>query len=357
MAGGAGYPPGPVDSGGLWLAVAAVIPWAVPLQIEPVSPEVAAETRAFNDRLEAMLATIPPAHVVPPGVVRAGRRAGRGTFPAPVYLPELRDLEIPGRAGPLRLRIARPTSAARGIYLHIHGGGWMLGAADLQDPGLAALAVGAGLVVASVEYRLAPEHPFPAGPEDCEDAARWLLAHGARELDAPAVFTIGGESAGAHLSVLTLLRLRDHGDLARSFCASNLVYGAFDLSLTPSQRSWGDRNLVLSRPIIDYFAGAFAPGRSLEQRRDPEISPLYADLRGLPPALFSVGTLDPLLDDSLFMHARWLAAGNVSELRVWPDGVHGFNGFPIGLGRLADAAMYAYLAGMLPAGGSAPAVC
>lgn len=322
----------------------------MPLPVEPVSPEVAAETRAFNDRLEAMLALIPQAHQVPPAVVRAGRRAGRGTFPAPVYLPALRDLEIPGRAGPLKLRIARPAAAARGIYLHLHGGGWMLGAADLQDPALAALADATGLVVASVDYRLAPEHPFPAGPDDCEDAARWLLAHGARELDAPPVYAIGGESAGAHLSVLTLLRLRDHGDLARSFAAANLVYGAFDLSLTPSQRLWGERNLVLSRPIIDYFATAFAPERTLEQRRAPEISPLYADLRGLVPALFTVGTLDPLLDDSLFMHARWCAAGNAGELRIWPDGVHGFNSFPLALGRLADAAMYAYIAGMLPPG-------
>jgi acetyl esterase/lipase len=330
----------------------------MPLHVEPVSPEVAAETRAFNDRLEAMLAAIPQAHQVPPAVVRAGRRAGRGTFPAPVYLPELRDLEIAGRAGSLKLRVARPPGPARGLYLHIHGGGWMLGAADLQDPALASLAAATGLVAVSVDYRLAPEHPFPAGPDDCEDAARWLLARGARELDAPPVYAIGGESAGAHLSVLTLLRLRDDpagGDLARSFCAANLVYGAYDLSLTPSQRLWGDRNLVLSRPIIDYFGRSFAPERSLEQRRAPEVSPLYADLRGLVPALFTVGTLDPLLDDSLFMHARWCAAGNAGELRVWPDGVHGFNGFPIALGRLADAAMYEYLARMVPAGQSVQA--
>ena len=318
------------------------------LRIEPVTPEVAAETRAFNDRLEATLARIPSAHTVPPALVRAGRRAGKGPFPAPVFLPHLRDLEIPARAGPLRLRVARPPSAARGVYLHMHGGGWMLGAADLQDPDLTALAAATGLVAVSVDYRLAPEHPFPAGPDDCEDAARWLLAHGPRVLDAPPIFTIGGESAGAHLAVLTLLRLRDHGDLARAFRAANLVYGAYDLSLTPSQRAWGDRNLVLSRPLIEYFADAFVPGRSLEQRRVPEISPLYADLRGLVPALFTVGTLDPLLDDSLFMATRWRAAGNHGELRVWPDAVHGFNAFPLALARLADAAMFEFIARMLP---------
>lgn len=319
----------------------------MPLRVEPVPEHIADETRGFNARLEAMLASLPSAHTVPPAVVRAGRRVGKGTFPAPVFLPEMRDLEIPGRAGALRLRVARPPSGARGVYLHIHGGGWMLGGADLQDTELTTLAAATGLVAASVEYRLAPEHPFPAGPDDCEDAARWLLAHGARILDTPPIFAIGGESAGAHLAVLTLIRLRDDGDLARCFSAANLVYGAYDLSMTPSQRAWGDRNLVLSRPLIDYFAGAFAPGRSLEQRRVPEISPLYADLRNLVPALFTVGTLDPLVDDTLFMETRWHAAGNACELRVWPDAVHGFNAFPLGLARLADAAIFEYLARML----------
>lgn len=319
----------------------------MPLRVEPVPDHIADETRAFNARLEAMLASLPSAHTVPPAVVRAGRRVGKGTFPAPVFLPEMRDLEIPGRAGVLRLRVARPPSGASGVYLHIHGGGWMLGGADLQDRELTALAAATGLVAASVDYRLAPEHPFPAGPDDCEDAARWLLAHGARVLDTPPVFVIGGESAGAHLAVLTLIRLRDDGDLARRFSAANLVYGAYDLSMTPSQRAWGDRNLVLSRPLIDYFAGAFAPGRSLEQRRAPEISPLYADLRDLVPALFTVGTLDPLLDDTLFMETRWHAAGNTCELRVWPDAVHGFNAFPLALARLADAAIFEYLVRML----------
>lgn len=320
----------------------------MPLRVESVPQHVADETRSFNARLEAMLATIPAAHTVPPAVVRAGRRVGKGTFPPPVFLPDMQDLVIPTRGGALRLRIARPPSAARGVYLHIHGGGWMLGAADLQDEALTALAAATGLVAASVDYRLAPEYPFPAGPDDCEDAARWLLTHGARVLAAPPRFAIGGESAGAHLAVLTLIRLRDDGDLARSFFAANLVYGAYDLSMTPSQRLWGDRNLVLSRPLIDYFVGACTPGRSLEQRRAPEVSPLYADLRGLVPALFTVGTLDPLLDDTLFMETRWHAAGNPCDVRVWPDAVHGFNAFSLALARLADAAMFEFLARMLP---------
>ncbi|HEY1548488.1 MAG TPA: alpha/beta hydrolase fold domain-containing protein, partial [Kofleriaceae bacterium] len=144
---------------------------------------------------------------------------------------------------------------------------------------------------------------------------------------------IGGESAGAHLSALVLQRVR-------GFAQANLVYGAYDLSLTPSARRWGDRNLVLSRPIIEHFVAAFVRDRD---PRTPEISPLYADLAGMPPALFTVGALDPLLDDTLFMYERWRAAGNAAELRVWPHAIHGFNGLPLELGRMADRDQHAWL--------------
>ncbi len=316
------------------------------MPVEPVTDGVLAEARAFNAQLETTLAGMPSVHTLPPALVRTARRVGKGIFPAPVVLPELRDLEVPGRGGPIKLRIARPPVgiAPRGVYLHIHGGGWMYGAADMQDPYLAAIATAAGVVVASVEYRLAPEHPFPAGPDDCEDAARWLVTEGAAALEAPAEFGLGGESAGGHLAALTLIRLRDRGDLARAFTAVSFMFGAFDLSMTPSQLAWGARNLVLSGPILAYFGSAFAPGRSLAAMRDPELSPLYADLRRLPPAHFSCGLVDPLLDDSTFMAARWATAGNRAELRLWPEAVHGFTAFPIQLAALADASQCAFLA-------------
>lgn len=323
--------------------------------LQQVPADVAEETRAFNARLEDTLRALSPVTAVPAAVVRAERRAGRGIFPAPVFLPDLIDMEVPGRAGPVKVRVARPprngdgSTSPRGVYLHIHGGGWMLGASDLQDTALAELATAVGVVVVSVDYRLAPEHPFPAGGDDCEDVARWLVERGADVLHAPARFSIGGESAGAHLSVLTLLRLRDRSKPGTAFIAANLVFGAFDLSLTPSARSWGKRELVLSTPTIQHFVSSFVPGRSVEELRAPHISPLYADLRDLPPALFTVGTLDPLLDDSVQMAARWHAAGNGCELRVWPDGIHGFNAFPITLARLANDAQFSFLDGIYTA--------
>ncbi len=311
--------------------------------LEPVTPEALAETRAFNTQLEGLLAAQPSVHTLPVDLVRGVRREGKGLFPPPVFLPRARDMKIPGRAGAIGLRVIVPEGRPVGVYLHIHGGGWTLGAADMQDPMLAAMADEAGVAVVSVDYRLAPEHPFPAGPDDCEDAARWLIERGARELGAPATLMLGGESAGAHLAVLTLLRLRDLHGISGAFRAANLVYGAFDMSMAPSARLWGDRYLVLSVPVIDFFADNFLPGLDREARRRPEYSPLYADLRGMPPALFTVGTLDPLLDDSLFMAARWRAAGAQTELRVWPESIHGFTAFPLAIARAANASQEAFL--------------
>jgi acetyl esterase/lipase len=304
-----------------------------------------AETRSFNDELERLLATQPRVDTVPPEVTRAARRQGRGIFPAPVFVPHARDLAIPSRAGQLRIRVIAPQGrAATGVHLHIHGGGWTLGAADQQDVELAALAEATGLCVAGVDYRLAPEHPYPAGPDDCEDAALWLLERGAAELQAPARFTIGGESAGGQLAAVTLLRLRDRHGASGAFAAANLVYGCFDLSMTPSQRLWGERNLVLSDAIMRWFADNFLGGRDMESRRDPDISPLFARLHGMPPALFTVGDLDPLLDDSVFMEARWRRAGARTALRVWPEAIHGFTYFPIAVTLAARAEMYRFLA-------------
>jgi acetyl esterase/lipase len=272
--------------------------------------EMLSETRAFNEALDAILATQPSIETFPPAVTRQARREGRGVFPPLVFVDQARTITIPGRSGEISLRLFEPESPC-GAYLHIHGGGWTIGSADGQDPLLWEFAQATGLTAVSVEYRLAPEHPFPAGPDDCEDVARWLVDRFDGRL------AIGGESAGAHLAVLTLLRLRESGD--RPFDAANLAFGPYDLSGTPSRRLWGDRDLLLSDPVMNWFVDGFVPVSSDGERRDPAVSPLYADLRDLPPALFSCGTLDPLLDDSLVMAARWRQAGNQASLSLWPE--------------------------------------
>jgi acetyl esterase len=300
---------------------------------------VSRETRALNEAMVKVLTGTPDWWVAGAAATRAARRRGDGPFPAPVMSSRARTRQISGKDGhELTLRIIAPDHP-RGVYLHIHGGGWVLGGADMQDPMLEQLADNTGLAVVSVEYRLAPEHPYPAGPDDCESAAMWLTRHAKAEFGTDAL-TIGGESAGGHLAAVSLLRMRDrHGYTA--FRGTNLVYGAYDMTMTPSQRAFGNERLVLRTSDIVQFANAFLP--DVPDRRDPDISPLYARLHNLPPALFSVGTSDALLDDTLFMHARWIAAGNNAELDIYPGAAHGFTLFPNAQADKAATTMCAFL--------------
>jgi acetyl esterase len=296
-------------------------------------------TAQLNDQMIKLLTGLPEWWILGAEAFRAARRRGEGPFPAPVFSARARTITITGKDGnEIPLRVIEPANP-RAIYLHIHGGGWVLGGADMQDPMLERIADNTGQAVVSVEYRLAPEHPYPAGPDDCEAAAAWLVQNGKKEFGADAL-TIGGESAGGHLSAVTVLRMRDRYGYT-GFRGANLVYGAFDMSLTPSQRQFGDTRLILRTIDIQQFANAFLP--TTIDRRVPDISPVYADLKGLCPALFSVGTKDALLDDTLFMHARWIAACNEAELAIYPGGAHGFTLFPNDLSRAATAKMDAFL--------------
>jgi len=298
-----------------------------------VPPEVLDEARTVNDVVEQLLATVPSAHTRPPEETRQLRAEGVGPLGAPARSDRASNRVVGDPARSVPVRVLAPENPD-GVFLHIHGGGWVLGAADQQDLLLETLADEANVAVVSVDYRLAPEHPYPAGPDDCETAACWLLESAFEEFGTDCLM-IGGESAGAHLSAVTLLRLRDRHGIRGAFAGANLVFGAYDLTLTPSARGWGERNLILSTPIIRWFADLFLPGRDEAQRAEPDVSPLYADLTRMPPALFTVGTLDPLLDDSLLMAERWEAAGNDTELLVYPEAPHGFHAFPTALARMA----------------------
>jgi acetyl esterase len=299
------------------------------------------DTAAFNTQLAALFANIPPIHTQQPQDIRDAREEGRGPL-GPIVRSDLAtERTIDGPHGPILLREFVPDTV-EGVYLHFHGGGWVLGRAHHADIRNEQIALHCNLAVVSVDYRLAPEDPYPAGPDDCEAAAVWLVEHAKAEFGVDRLL-VGGESAGAHLAVSTLLRMRDRHGFS-GFAAANLAYGVFDVSGTPSVRNWGERVLVLSTPTMQWFGGHFAPE---ELQRDPDVSPLYANLAGMPAALFTVGTLDPLLDDTLFMHARWLAAGNRAELAVYPGGVHGFTGYPLELGRRANARIDAFLKGGL----------
>jgi acetyl esterase/lipase len=292
-------------------------------------------TRAFNAELASRLAGVPPIWSQPASVTRAAREAGRGIF-GPLVLSE-RAVERT-IAGGLRLRCFVPETVT-GVYLHIHGGGFTLGGAHHNDPMLEELASAAQVAALSVEYRLAPEHPYPAGPDDCTAAAEWLLDNAQSEFGTSRLL-IGGESAGANLAAVTLLRLRDRRG-AHGFAAANLTFGVYDLSFTPGALRCPDNTLILNGAAIHWFHDQYLPDET--RRRDPDVSPIYADLSNMPPALFTVGTADPLLDDSLYMCARWVAAGNPAQLAVYPGAVHGFVSYDFPAAHQARATINAFL--------------
>lgn len=315
------------------------------------SAESLEQSRRLNDAIEQVLAGLPSVHTVDLAETRRQQAEGGGIFTAPRRLDEAEERIVAAPTGPVPVRVLAPP-VVDAVYLHLHGGGWTIGGPDHQDERLWAFAQATDMAVVSVDYRLAPEHPFPAGPDDCEAVARWLLDGAAAELGSERLM-IGRESAGAHLAVLTLLRLRDAGAPIGRFVGTNLIAGAYDLSGTPSQRRWGDRNLILSGPIIEWFYECALPGLDPEARRDPAISPLYADLSGLPPALIVVGEHDPLLDDSLFLAARWEQAGARADLAVYPESIHAFTGFPTDLAGHAAELQRAFVRRVLSEG-SAP---
>jgi acetyl esterase/lipase len=256
---------------------------------------------------------------------------------------------IPGPAGPIPVRVLVPDTVD-GVYLHFHGGGMTLGSARGMDTRNWALAQACDVAVVSVDYRLAPEHPYPAGPDDCEAAALWLAEHAAEEFGTTRLL-VGGESAGAYLSALTMVRLRDRLGGRPPYLGVDLCYGAYDLSGTPST--------ALLRGKVPYATAHgertnrrhYLGDRSDTEVRAAEISPLYADLGDLPPMLLSVGTADWLLDDSLFFAARLAAAGNRVELAVYPEAPHGVDGAPTKMGDVCRQRMYDFLRGCLAEAG------
>jgi acetyl esterase/lipase len=302
---------------------------------DPALDAFVPEARAFQAKIPASA----PVTVWTPEVIAQARDLTKlmgGLFSAKP-LPGFEDRTIPGPAGEVRLRVHVPETV-RGVYLDLHGGGFFMGSPVMDDHFNAALARRCGLAVVAAGYRLAPEHPYPAGPDDCEAAALWVLRHAKPEFGSDRLL-IGGASAGGNLAAVTLLRLRDRHYAARAFLAANLVFGVYDLSGTPSQIALG----------MTGFRDLYLPGHDSAARKHPDISPLYADLAGLPPALFTVGTADYLYDDSLFMAARWRAARNEAELAIYPEAVHGFTAFPTQMAKAANRRIHDWIGARLAA--------
>lgn len=321
------------------------MPPSAPITLDPLAfdPATISEaSKAFDANLRETIAKGPLKwwHIGA-AEFRHRRIVGETPWPPPVYFDSAVSFEIPsrepGRSIPCRLLKPQDgTKPVRGVYMHIHGGGWVIADEKSQDRPLQEMADNHGLVCVSVGYRLAPEDPFPAGPEDCYDAAEWLVNNSESAYGVPLSF-IGGESAGGHLSMLTGLHLVQHTDSRFSgFRLKGLIlhYGCFSLNFTPSVKNMHihQKGLLLDLDDVFHFRDAFVPGWTQEVLERPDVSPLYADLEALrgrlPPALFTCGTLDCLIDDTLFMSAKWVATGGEAVLEIVPGAQHAYSGIP-----------------------------
>jgi acetyl esterase len=253
---------------------------------------------------------------------RANADVGFAAFNQPMPASvSVSDRTIPGPGGEIPVMVFTP--AGQGpfpLLVYLHGGGWVIGSPATHAKLCAEFAEGAGVVVVSVHYRLAPEHVPPASLDDCVAAIRWAVEHAA-ELNADGTrFAVGGDSAGGNLTAAAMLRLRDAGGPQAKL--QLLLYGAFtgDTDL-PSVIANGEGK-ILTRQAMQWFYGHYLSGGA--DPKDPYIAPIHGELRGLPPARLIVGTLDPLLDDSKLFARKLQDAGVPATLSIYEDQPHVF---------------------------------
>ena len=238
-------------------------------------------------------------------------------------LASIDEFAIAGRAGAIPVRIYRPSGQTPlPVVVYLHGGGWVVGDLDTHDATTSALAARSGCVVVAVDYRLAPEFPFPAGLEDCYDALAFVATH-SEELDVDSTrVAVAGDSAGGNLAAALCLLARDRGGPPIAF--QLLVYPATDhFGDWPSYAEVGDGRHGLSLELMHWFSHHYLPDPAAAA--DWRASPIRAaDFAGLPPALVLTAEYDPLRDEGEAYAARLAAAGVVTAVHRYPAAVHGF---------------------------------
>lgn len=282
----------------------------------PASEAELAQMRRFNQKL-AWLPRFKIRNRVTPRLIQALLRVSQTLKKAPDAERKL--------VGSVPVRILRPNGKPKGVVLDIHGGGWVIGNAQMDDDLNLGMVNACDVAVVSVDYRLAVDTPVEGLMDDCLTAARWLLTDD-EFADLPVI--VVGESAGGHLAAATLLALKEWPQLLQRVSGAVLYYGVYDLTGTPSVRSAGPDTLLLDGPGMVEALRMLTPGLSDDERRRPPLSPLYGDFEGLPPALMFVGELDPLKDDTLMLAERWPGA----EAHLLAESAHGFIHFPVAMG-------------------------
>ena len=278
----------------------------------------------------------------------AAGRASRMPYPDSLVVTDHRFESAGGRMVSLRLYTpqARQEDALAPGLLFLHGGGWVVGSIETHDSITAALALRAGVVVASVDYALAPEHPYPAAIEDVEAAALWLVDHAGRLGVDAARIAIGGDSAGGNLAASACIRARDAGN-AQRYAAQLLIYPAVDRNGTYDSYRRNANAPILStalmRWFIDQYVGAKLDDHSRDDPswRDAGAFPMLAEsLTDLPPAFVVTAGHDPLCDEGMAYAARLVRDGVNVTVRQAPDLTHGFVRYH-GASRRANEELYA----------------
>ena len=276
------------------------------------------EIQAHLDEMNA--APGPPAHEVPVAQARAAHVAETARLSGPgEEVAEVREIAVPSGGGDVAVRIFRPeTEGTPGIVVYLHGGGWVMGTVDSYDTPLRALANASGAVVAGVEYRLAPEHRFPAALDDTLAAIRWLAAHGDEVGGDGTRLALAGDSAGGNLAAVAALRLR--GEVPIRIQA--LIYPVIDAALnTPSYADFSEGH-GLSAASMRRFWNLYLDGADGSH---PDASPSRAaDHGGVAPA-YVLSAEEDVLRDEGEEYARALERSGVpTELVRWPGTIHGF---------------------------------
>jgi acetyl esterase len=272
----------------------------------------------------------PPLWELSPDEGRAMVDANNATIPAGPDMESVRDIVIPSQAGGMPARLYSPSASAPGLVVYFHGGGWVVGTLDGWDASVRNLAAASGCDVVSVDYRLAPEHVFPAAADDAYDALVWAASAAGLAAGRPVV--VAGDSAGGNLAAVSALRARDFG--GPPIALQVLVYPVVDCDLDRRSYYEYDRDeLILNRRDMVWFWDHYAPDPAA--RANPYASPLRASsLSGLPPAYVVTAEHDPLRDEGFAYADRLRAARIPVEHRHYGSQIHAFFTFT---GVLDDA--------------------
>lgn len=293
-------------------------------------PQALALLRLIADR------GIPPTHTLTPAQAREYYVQRRFvTQPAPAEVASVQGLEAGSPAGPIPLRSYRPPGSRPGdvlpVLVYYHGGGWVIGDLDSHDNLCRELCARSGCAVIAVDYRLGPEHRFPAAVDDAIAATRWVRDHAARLNVDPARLAVGGDSAGGNLAAVVALAARDSGDLPIAF--QLLIYPATDQRRGWPSHTTNGQGYLLEKTTMDYFHDHYLGGdaHDLDWRASPLLA---ADHARLPPAFVLTAGYDPLRDEGLQYAHKLTEAGNQATLVNFDRQIHGF----ITMGKVIDEA-------------------